>query len=264
MHTALLAALAVLALAPSSFLGAEKTQASTSPTYAAAGIVNAATNLPGNYAPNTIVSLYGTNLSYNVAGIAPGSTTMPRTLGGVTVYVGSEFANLFYVSPTQINLLIPNNLLPGKIAVTVVREGVAGPDITITLTETAPGLFPLNPSTAIVTHADGSLVTADAPAKAGEVVVVYAVGLGRTVPDALPGEIASRISPIQHWKDMQVWLNGVVMDQTLTLYAGLTPGCAGLYQINFLIPSGVPANPEIRVAINGQVSQGGLLLHTAQ
>ena len=111
-------ALAVLVLGPFRLAGAA--QPSTAPSYTAASIVNSATNLPGSFAPNTIISVYGTNLSYNTAAIPTGTSTLPRTLGGVTVYFGVEFANLFYVSPQQINLLIPNDLRPGPVTLTVV------------------------------------------------------------------------------------------------------------------------------------------------
>jgi uncharacterized protein (TIGR03437 family) len=45
-----------------------------------------------------------------------------------------------------------------------------------------------NPAcTSIVTHADGTLVSADSPAKSGETVVVYAFGLGQTTPAVKTG-----------------------------------------------------------------------------
>ena len=250
---------AYLVLAAS--LGAQSANLSV-PSYTAAGIVNSATNLSGDFAPNTIVSIYGTNLSYGTAGIPSGATVLPRTLGGVTVYFGAEYANLYYVSPKQINLLVPNDLRPGPVSVTVVREGVSGPAVPITLTETAPGLFQLNPSTIIATHADGSVITPDAPASPGEVIVIYAVGLGRTVPDMIPGQIPTRADPIQHLPDLQVQLNGNAVDPSLVMYAGITPFFAGLYQINVQLPSDMPSNPEVRVAILTQISPAGFKLCT--
>jgi len=53
---------------------------------------------------------------------------------------------------------------------------------------------------------------------------------------------------------MQVLLNGVAIDPGLVLYAGLTPGYCGLYQINFTIPANAGTNPEIRVQIGSQIS----------
>ena len=59
------------------------------------------------------------------------------------------------------------------------------------LTETAPSLFQSAPGTILATHADGSLITQSSPASPGEVVVIYAVGLGHTVPDTYLGQVAT-------------------------------------------------------------------------
>ncbi len=48
------------------------------------------------------------------------------------------------------------------------------------------------------------------------------------------------------------------IDPSLVKYAGLTPGWAGLYQINLYIPEGVGTDPELRVA--GDVTASGLKL----
>ena len=118
-------ALAMLVLGAS--IGARGDQTSTAPSYTLAGIVNSASNLPNSYAPNTIVSLYGTNLADSIRSISPNTSNLPTTLSGVTVYMGISAASLFYVSPTQINILIPSNLLPGPVTLSVVRQGVTGP-----------------------------------------------------------------------------------------------------------------------------------------
>jgi uncharacterized protein (TIGR03437 family) len=46
----------------------------------------------------------------------------------------------------------------------------------------------------------------------------------------------------------------------LIQYAGLTPGWAGLYQINLIVPGNVGTDPEISVAIGDQASPAGLKL----
>jgi uncharacterized protein (TIGR03437 family) len=252
-------ALAVLVLGSS--MEADGFQASTAPSYSSASIVNSASNLPNDYAPNTIISLYGLNLAYSTRGIPPNSA-LPTTLGGVTVYVGIAAANLFYISPTQINVLVPNNLQPGPVTISVVREGASGPAAVIVLAETAPALFALNPGTVLATHADGSTITPDSPAAQSEVIVIYAVGLGRTNPDPLSGQIPTAAAPIQHLKDLQVLLNGTAIDTALIYYAGVTPGFAGLYQINVQLPVNMSADPEVRVAIGSQISAPGLALPT--
>ena len=59
---------------------------------------------------------------------------------------------------------------------------------------------------------------------------------------------------------LQVLLNGVAIDPQLVLYAGVTPGYSGLYQINFTIPAGAGTNPEIRVQIGTQASIASIKL----
>jgi uncharacterized protein (TIGR03437 family) len=43
-------------------------------------------------------------------------------------------------------------------------------------------------------------------------------------------------------------------------YAGMTPGFAGLYQVNFFLPNPCPPNPQIQLAIGQQISAAGIML----
>jgi uncharacterized protein (TIGR03437 family) len=61
---------------------------------------------------------------------------------------------------------------------------------------------------------------------------------------------------------LNVLLNGVPADPASIQYAGVTPGCAGLYQINLQLPAPLPSNPEVRVAIGSQISPPSLNLPT--
>ncbi|MDQ6665025.1 MAG: hypothetical protein M3Z23_11595 [Acidobacteriota bacterium] len=251
-------ALAALALGSAGW--ADTAGSFTAPSYNIASIVNSATNGPGALAPNTIATIYGTNLSFNTRAIASSDLSagvLPRVLGGVQVSVGGIQANLYFVSPHQINFLIPSILRPGNAVVYVAREGVAGPPVTIMLLDVAPGLFELNPETIVSTHADGSVVTNGAPATGGEVVVLYAVGLGHTLPDSLQGQIAGGPWPIAH-TDLRVLVSGEAVDPTRILYAGATPGFAGLYQINVRLPDRLAPDPEVRIALEDQTSKAAL------
>ncbi len=256
-------ALAVLALGPPLWAGTSGSF--TAPSYNIASIVNSASNGAASLAPNTIATVYGTDLSYNTRAIAAADLSagfLPVVLGGVQVYVGNIPANLYYVSPRQINFLIPNSLRPGITRFTIVREGTAGPIVNITLLEVAPSLFELNAETIISTHADGSLITKDAPAEGGEVVVLYALGLGSFVlPDLDPGQVAIGPKRIQH-KDLQVLVGGDALDSSLILYAGAAPGFAGLYQVNVRLPDRIAPNPEVRIALADQTSKPALKIPT--
>ena len=236
-------------------------QVNTSPSYTAQSIVHAATQTPEALAPNTIATIYGTNLSFSTAsaGNLPIGQVLPTDLAGVTVIAGGYIANLFYVSPTQINFLIPYFLIPGNITVFVARNGVAGPQVQIQLNSTAPGGFQWN-GYLIGTHLDGRLISPSSPASAGEIIVIYFAGLGRVSPDTTSGRLAPSAAPIVALSQTQVLLSGVPCPQSSILYVGLAPGFAGLYQINLKVPPLAPPNPEFRVQVGNQISPPGIPL----
>jgi uncharacterized protein (TIGR03437 family) len=242
----------------------------TAPFFTSAGIVQAATQTGGTLAPNAIATIYGTNLSWtthivNVADLNDG--TLPTSLDGVSVSVQGILSSLLYVSPGQINFIIPYELTLPTVTVIVTRQGVAGPydngkpAVQIHLATTAPGFFEWNGNFAIAEHADGSLITAASPAQPNEVIVLYAAGLGRTSPDLSSGAIPSTALTILYSSQMQILLNAVPCPQTNIYYAGVAPGFAGLYQINVRLPGVLPANPQIQVAIGSQISPPGVLLY---
>jgi uncharacterized protein (TIGR03437 family) len=230
---------------------------STSPTYTAAGIVNAATQTADALAPNTIATLYGTNLATDTAAVSPSDVhggTLPNSLLGVSVVVRGLPSSIFYVSPGQINFLIPYELTAGPVSILVVRQGTAGLPVTVQLVATAPGFFEWDGNLSVAGHLNGSVISPTAPAHSGEVIVLYAAGLGRTNPDTSSGKIASFAAPISAASQLQVLLNGQAAPPGSVLYAGLAPGFAGLYQINLLLPANLPPNPEIRISIGPQIS----------
>jgi uncharacterized protein (TIGR03437 family) len=255
---ALLATLLPVVLLPAVlFPAVQADTANLAPFYSAASIVNGATQTAEGLAPNTLATMYGTNLAYDTIAVGASDLNggaLPSSLDGVTVYVNNIQAHLFFVSPGQINFLVPYELLPGMATIFVLRQNLAGPVVTIQLNSTAPGLFPWNGNMAIATHLNGTLVSADAPAKAAEIIVIYAGGLGRTTPDTVSGKIVSSAAVIVAAAQMQVLLNTVACPAANVLYAGLAPGFAGLYQINLILPSPLPPNPEIRIAIGAQIS----------
>ena len=233
------------------------------PNYTPDGIVNASDYSSGPFAPNSVLTIFGTNLSWDTQQLAATdivNDTLPTTLNSVAVYIDDWPVPLIYVSPTQINFIVPGNEIAGGVPLRVVREGVTGPEITVQLIGAAPALFAWA-GYAIAEHDDGTLLTADAPANAGDVVVVYATGLGKTQPNPAPGVIPLTADPVAAASKPQVYLNGVAIDPSLIFYAGVTPYNAGLYQINLFLPGDTPTNPEIRVSVGAQESLAGLLLN---
>jgi uncharacterized protein (TIGR03437 family) len=237
------------------------------PAYAADGMVNASDYSGGPFAPNSVVSLFGSNMAWSAQGITLNdiqAARLPTSLGGVQVYVTGWPAPLFYVSATQINFLIPINRVAGAVTVRVVREGVTGPEAPVTLVDAAPALFdsPADPGYALAQEWPSySLIAPDSPASPGDLVILYATGLGNTQNDpSTPDQIPQYPSKILNFNDLQVFLGTEQVDPANVLWAGFSPGNAGLYQVNLYLPADTGPDPEIRLLMGSQPSAAGIKL----
>ena len=240
------------------------------PSYTASGIVNASNYTPGPFAPNSVISIFGSALARSAHALVAadlvscsgslGNRCLPLELNYVRVYVQGRPMPMLFVSETQINFVMSSIEPAGTVNVWVVTEGLTGPEIAVTLVNAAPALFVLPGNVAIATDAAGKLLTADAPAHAGDIVVIYATGLGMTSPNPSNGEIPMYAASTLPSAALKVTLNGAAVDALYVKYAGLTPGCAGLYQINLELPVGTPADPEIRVSAGSFLAPSGLTL----
>lgn len=236
-----------------SVLGADLPRPRVAPYYTAASIVNAADNQSDILAPNTIGTIYGTNLNYD--GSAPETS----------VYVEHLAAYLYYVSPGQINFLVPPDLLPGPVSVYVVVNAVYGAMIQLTLAKAAPGLFQLylpkeQLQYAVATLADGSVITPASPARPKDIVELWATGLGEVTPPAIYGQVPTTAAPLVPGANLSILLDGTPVDPSAIQYAGVAPGFAGLYQINLKLPGSTGQNPEIRLQLDGASSIPGVYL----
>jgi uncharacterized protein (TIGR03437 family) len=83
------------------------------------------------------------------------------------------------------------------------------------------------------------------PSKPGDVIVIYCTGLGQTTPSATTGAPAS-FSPVQSIANVAVTFGGQVSAQSV--FAGLTPGTVGLYQVNVQLPSNVPIGTAVSLS----------------
>jgi uncharacterized protein (TIGR03437 family) len=207
-------------------------------------------------APGTIVAIYGQNLA---AAATPTTTIpLPTALNGTSVIIGGTEAPLYYVSPGQINAQIPFELEPeNQYQVIVSANGALTTPQPIQLSTATPGLAALSDGTLIAQHSNGSLVSQTAPAMGGEYLVVYLAGLGQTTVPVASGA-ASPSSPLAMPSATPVLtINGT---QYPTLFAGLTPGLVGLYQMNFQVPAGLPAGDiTVVVSQSGQPSNQTVL-----
>jgi uncharacterized protein (TIGR03437 family) len=229
------------------------------PYYTAAGIGNASDYSAGPFAPGSVLSLYGTNLAWTTAAITAAELaagSLPTQLAGAEVMVDNVPVPMLYASPTQVNFLMPIEQIPGDVSVTEVRQGQRGPAVTIPLVAAAPALFAAAGGFVLAQdwNTGYTLMTAAAPANAGDIVILYATGLGYTSPPWVSGAVPQHAFQIASKSSLQVLLDGTPVDPSLILYAGVTPGFLGLYQVNFKLPAGASANPEIRVQMVTRIS----------
>ncbi len=247
-------------------LGADLPLPRVAPIYTAASIVNAADNQSGQLSPYAIGTIYGTNLAYSTAAVTPGDLqdgALPTVLIGASdtsVLIDYSPAALYYVSPTQINFLVPPDLLPGPVTVYVDVDTLRGPLIQMTLAPAAPGLFQLDSQNAVATLPDGSVLTPNSPAKPGNIVILWATGLGPVVPPVEGFQLPTAAARLVAGADLSILLDGTPVDPGAIQYAGVAPGNAGLYQINLKLPLTTGNNPKIQLQLDGASSIPGIHL----
>jgi uncharacterized protein (TIGR03437 family) len=119
-------------------------------------------------------------------------------------------------------------------------------EIPVTVSDTAPAIFPSG-----VTHLNGTLVSNNAPASPGEMLVVYLTGLGRVNGTLATGQPAP-VPPLTVVSPVSVDIGTLSVSPT---FAGLAPGFAGVYQVNVSLPPDLATNAyPLRVVSGGNLS----------
>jgi uncharacterized protein (TIGR03437 family) len=212
------------------------------------GVVNNVVALaPGTaLAQGEFVALYGDQLS--TTSTAAGAAPYPKTLGGAVVTVNGLAAPVQYVSYGQLNFQIPYETSAGSAEIRITRDGVAGNGASVDIVPRAPRIY------AAVSASDGGLVSAAHPARAGDVVVLWATGLGATDPPVATGDGAPAAEPLGRITVPTVVVfgggfSGAPVTAT-PAFVGLTPPFVGLYQINVTIPDDAPTGPAVGLSVN--------------
>ena len=218
-------------------------------------------------APNTWVEIKG-------AGLAPagdiriwhGGTDffgnlMPQQLDGVSATVNGKSAYVYYISPTQVNILTPPDAILGPVQVVVNNNGATSAPATVSSQALSPSFFIASGPYVLAQHgADSSLVGptslypgSSTPAKPGEIVVLYANGFGLVSQAVVSGSImqTGTLSPLP-----AVTIGGI---NAAVQFAGLVS--PGLFQFNVVVPATAPSGDNALVATyNGAATQSGVLI----
>jgi adhesin/invasin len=228
------------------------------PLVAAGGVLNAASfSLSTPVAPGTVVSIFGSNLT-DSAELAAAGFPLPTQLGGTSVTIGGEAVPLLVVTAGQINAMVPFDLAVNtSVPIVVTRNNALSAPQPVSVVSSQPGVFTQSETgqgigIVVIVHADGSQVEAGNgnSATAGDAVVIYCAGLGDTAPRTVAGFPATA-SPLEYVIDpVTVTIGGV---NAPVFFAGLSPGFAGLYQVNATVPAGITPNPQAPLVL----SQGG-------
>ena len=240
------------------------------PTVIAGGVVNGASFAKGQpVSPGGLVSIFGTGL---VSKLAEADTIpLSNKLGGVTVtFADLPPAPLLAVVPgvpgqsdDQINLQLPWEIGTGTGTVNVMVTNANGTSmpVAVNFAPSMPGIFTASAGGQLyaiaVNNSDSSLVwpmglAANAhPATAGNVLIIYATGLGavnHTPEDGgLPSVLSSTIAT------PTVLFGGV---PATVLFSGLAPQFVGVNQLNVKVPAGVTAGSAVplQIEVNGFTS----------
>ena len=207
----------------------------------------------GPLAPGTISQVYGSGLAATT--VSPGILPLPTTFNGTFMLIGGISAPLYYLSNGQLDVQIPSELAPNQQYATIVSANGALtlPD-QIDVVPAVPGVVASGDGQIVAQHGlDYSLVNAGHPAKPGEYLIIYLAGMGATNPSVASGAV-SPLAPAT--LQPTVTLDG---QAAAVIYAGLTPGSVGLYQINFQVPASAQTG-DLTVV----VTQNGMAANAAK
>jgi uncharacterized protein (TIGR03437 family) len=204
--------------------------------------------------PGSIISIYGRALApYLEIGR---QNPLPQSMAGTTVQVASRLLALLFVSPDQINAILPPDLPEGTHTLTIHRDGLDDVTGEFKVMRNAPGLFTrVFDTTPIVmaAHEDGSPITPDSPALRGETIRIYGTGFGpydRTAPYGfnLPQAPAYSLADA-----LELVIAGIPVRYE---WAGGAAGFSGTDVLKVRVTDELPltATVELKVRINGSES----------
>ncbi len=247
--------------------------AQSGPQISFGGVVDNASFSSGKaVGSGTIAAVFGTQFSATgpaYASVVP----LPTTLAGIQVLVNGTAAPLFYVDAYQADFQVPFGLSAGSAVVQVVRNGQAGNMVSASVDSIAPRLFTLpslgpapdtSPWGIVINASDGTLALPSTlgvpahPAHVGDVITIYALGLGPVSPSVDTGAGAPSTAPLaQAVNNVSIYFGGGFLGESSAVpsYAGLAPTYVGLYQINVTIPPGTPTgNIPVTIEMPGHAS----------
>jgi uncharacterized protein (TIGR03437 family) len=247
----------VSSAAPSSTLplhAVESSALGVAGTASAMTMSNTASGQPGDScSPAGLATLSGSGFTTQTPQAAA-SIPLPTTLAGVQVTVNGQLAPLMMVSSAQVNFQCPVLPSGSPLTITLQAENSSEYSIQSVMEAARPGLFSMDTTGQGLITISGTNEIAmprkngvqSRPALRGEVLSIFATGLGQTIDSIPTGTAAPQNRLVRLSNTIKVVVGGVELDP---LFSGLAPGTVGLYQVNAKLPAEVPAGAAVPMAI---------------
>jgi uncharacterized protein (TIGR03437 family) len=207
---------------------------------------------PNNITPGSLAAIFGAQLAGQDKTAAE---PFPTTLANVNVTLGGKSLPLNYVSPMQVNALIPWELNPGPNQLYVVRNGEQSNPIPVTVVDAQPAIFTTNArgtGQGAVLIANTATIAGtgngEQPVPRGGYIEIYCTGLGKvtnTPEDGVPAPGAPSLAKTLI-TPLTVTIGGA---NAQVEFSGLAPGFVGLYQINAQVPSNAPTGSKVPIVV---------------
>jgi uncharacterized protein (TIGR03437 family) len=242
---------------------------STGPSIAPGGVINGASFLSG-IAQGTWTTILGTNLSATTRtwnGSDFSGNKLPTQLDGASVTINGKAAYVYYISPTQLNVLSPEDTTQGPVAVQVTTAKGRSNIVDAVEAALSPALFTFSPQGGkyvAAVRSDGAYIgpanlipgLATVPAKPGDTILLFGTGFGPTTPATSIGQL---VNPAPLSNQVTVRVGGAVANTT---FAGIVS--SGEYQFNVVVPNVPNGDNAVLVGIGGGSSQTNVFLAIQQ
>ena len=221
-------------------------------------VVSAASYRPTQLAPGGIAAAFGTALAATdkIASTIP----LPTSLAGTSVVVrdfegADHVAPLFFVSPQQVNFLVPGDTPLGPATIIVTSEDGSISSLPVSIVTVAPGLFTANADGAGAASANAIHVKAD-DSQIYEWTAALDSGTGRYVPAPItfgpPSESLYFAIYGTGWR-RHPNTTGVTVRIGSTpcpvSYIGPQGTFSGLDQLNVLVPRTLAGRGEVEMTV---------------
>ncbi len=206
-------------------------------------ITCAAYSAPRAIAPGLVVTLWGEAIGPETAVAAQAAGgKLPTELAGTRVFFDGIPAPLLWVSDRQVNAVAPWGLEPGTLVnVELEYRGERSPVLRVPVVEAVPAIF-----RGAILRQDYSVPGYGNRVRPGEVIMIWATGLGPVEPAVEDGRIQGDVLP----KPVLPITATIGGRPAKVLYAGGAPGfVAGAFQVNVVVPSGVEVDRWGRTSV---------------